>query len=261
MTAAVSSDAILYEAIGRVVRITLNRPERRNAFSGTMREELAFALDRAANDPDCRVVVLTGAGAGFCAGGDLDALSKLSEKGDSDGLRRLLEAGGQVVRAIRKMEKPVVAAVDGAAAGAGCSLAAACDVVLASERAVFSLAFVKIGFVPDWGGTFFLPRRIGAARSYRMSSSGEPVDAATAATWGLADRVLPHEGFADSVLAEADRLAAGAPTSLSFQKYLLFHEEIPALDDALAREQEAQLACFETDEFREAMARRAAGTK
>ena len=122
------SGRILYERRGRSARITIDRPEKKNALAGAMREELAFAFDRAQNDPDAQVVVLAGAGGAFCAGGDLEALGALAEAGDANGARTLLEAGGRVVRAIRKIEKPVIAAVAGAAAGAGCSLAgnAAC---------------------------------------------------------------------------------------------------------------------------------------
>ena len=252
------SDAIRYERTGPIARVTIDRPEKKNAFVATMREELAFALDRAAHDADVRVVVLGGAGGAFSAGGDLDYLAELASTGDVDGLRRLLEAGAHVVKTIRRMEKPVIAAVDGVAAGAGCSLACACDFVIASDRSRLALSFVKIGFVPDWGATFFLPRRIGAARTFRLSSTGEALDAATALDWGLVDRVVPADRFEYEVGLEAERLAGFSATSLSFQKYLIGSEEIPALEDALAREAEAQMACFETEDFRRVMAERKA---
>jgi len=250
------SGQIRYDPQGQLARITIDRVEKKNAFAGTMREELAFAIDRAQNDPEVRVVVLAGAGKTFCAGGDLDSLASLSQAEDLEGARKLLESGGRVVRAIRKLEKPVIAAVEGFAAGAGCSLAAACDVVIAAESARFALSFVKIGLVPDWGGTFFLPRRIGAARTFHMSSSGEPIEARTARDWGLVDELVGDAEIEKAVTERAERLASWSPTSLSFQKYLIGSGEIPELEDALAREIEAQLACFETDEFRQAMARR-----
>jgi 2-(1,2-epoxy-1,2-dihydrophenyl)acetyl-CoA isomerase len=253
------SGRIGYEKRGNVAWIRIDRPEAKNAFIGTMREELAFSLDRAHNDPSVRAAVLAGGGGVFTTGGDLDYLSGLAEREDFEGLRKLLDGGAQIVRTIRKIEKPVIAAVDGLASGAGCSLAAACDLLFASQRATFSLSFVRIGFVPDWGGTFFLPRRMGAARTFRMGSTGETIDASTALAWGLADRLFPVEGFEEAVEREAERFAALSATSLSFQKYLIGSEEIPALEDALARENEAQLACFETEEFRRAMAERRNG--
>ena len=248
-----SGGRIVYERDGAVARITIDRPEKKNAFVGTMREELAFALDRATNDPEARAVVLAGSGGDFSAGGDLDYLASLAAAQDLDGLSKLLEAGSTIVRTIRKMEKPVIAAVDGVAAGAGCSLAAACDVVIASDRARFRPLLREDRLRPRLGRHFFLPRRIGHARAFRMASSAEPIDAATALAWGLADRVVPADRFAEVLRAEATRLAATAPTSLGFAKYLIGSEEIPALEDALARETEAQLACFETDDFRKAV--------
>jgi len=135
-----------------ITTITLNRPEKLNAFAGTMREELIAALHAAAADSTCRVVVITGAGRGFCAGGDVEYMSGLQKNGEVAAFRKLLDAGREVVMSIAAMEKPVIASVNGVAAGAGCNLALACDYRIAADAAKFSESFVKIGMHPDWGG-------------------------------------------------------------------------------------------------------------
>src|SRR5881275_3766358 len=143
-----------------IVTVTLNRPDRLNAFVGHMRRDLAEALEEAGSDPDVRVVLMTGAGFAFCAGGDVHFMAELVERGDAEEFARLLGAARRVVLTIRQMTKPVIASIDGACAGAGFNLALACDLRVASSTATFSQSFVKLGFHPDWGGTYFLPRMI-----------------------------------------------------------------------------------------------------
>jgi enoyl-CoA hydratase/carnithine racemase len=154
-------------ADGPVTTITLNRPEKLNAFSGRMREDLLAALREAAATAECRAVVITGAGRGFCAGGDVDAMAVMQRKGSIEGFRRLLDAGAAIVTQIAAMAKPVIAAVNGVAAGAGCNLALACDYRIAAEGAKFGETFVRIGLHPDWGGTWLLPRLVGRSRAWR----------------------------------------------------------------------------------------------
>src|ERR687897_2313989 len=143
---------------GGVVTITLNRPEKLNAFAGHMRRDLAEALEHAGGERAVRVVVITGAGRGFCAGADVKFMDELMRRDDVEEFTRLLGAGRRVLTAIRQMTKPVLASVNGAAYGAGFNLALACDIRIASESAAFSQSFVKVGLHPDWGGAYFLPR-------------------------------------------------------------------------------------------------------
>jgi len=143
-----------------IVTITLNRPERLNSFVGHMRRDLAEALEEAGSDPAVRVVIITGAGRAFCAGGDVNFMAELVERNDSEEFARLLGASRRVILAIRHMNKPVIAQINGPASGAGFNLALACDLRVASTEATFSQSFVKIGFHPDWGGSYFLPRTL-----------------------------------------------------------------------------------------------------
>src|SRR5436189_484218 len=141
-----------------IVTVTLNRPERLNALVGHMRRDLGEALEEAGSDPDVRVIVLTGAGRAFCAGGDVNFMAELVERNESEEFARLLGAARRVILAIRHMAKPVIASINGPASGAGFNLALACDLRIASSDATFAQSFVQIGFHPDWGGTSFLPR-------------------------------------------------------------------------------------------------------
>src|SRR6266852_452616 len=144
----------------RIVTITLNRPDRLNAFVGHMRRDLAEALEEAGSDPHVRVVVINGAGRAFCAGGDVQFMAELVEQNDSEEFGRLLGAARRVVLGIRQMTKPAIASIEGAASGAGFNLALACDLRIASTTATFTQSFVKVGLHPDWGGTYFLPRLV-----------------------------------------------------------------------------------------------------
>src|SRR5947209_11769917 len=182
------------ETANHITTITLDRPEKLNAFSGTMREDLLAALRTAADDRDCRVVIITGAGRAFCAGGDVEYMSGLQKKGDVESFRKLLNAGRDVVTQIAEMPKPVIASVNGIAAGAGCNLALACDYRIASDTAKLGETFVKIGVHPDWGGTWFLPRLVGASRAFELLTTGRMVDAAEALAIGMVDRVVPVTG-------------------------------------------------------------------
>src|ERR1051325_3771856 len=156
-----------------ITTITLNRPDKLNAFAGTMREDLLAALRGA----DGRVVVITGAGRAFCAGGDVENMARLQKAGDVAAFRKLLDAGREVVVQIAEMPQPVIASVNGVAAGAGCNLALACDYRIASNEAKLGETFVRIGIHPDWGGTWTLPRLIGTSRALEMMLTGRMVDA------------------------------------------------------------------------------------
>src|ERR1700752_718243 len=160
-----------------IVTITLNRPERLNALAGYMRRDLAEALEEAGSDPHIRVVVLRGEGRAFCAGGDVHFMAELVEREDSEEFARLLGAARRVILAMRHMTKPVIASIEGACAGAGFNLALACDLRIASSNATFSQSFVKLGFHPDWGGTYFLPRMLPSNLAAELFFLGDPIDA------------------------------------------------------------------------------------
>lgn len=220
---------------GAVLTITLNRPDVFNAFNRALHAALADALAEAA-DPAVRAVVVTGAGKGFCAGQDIPEFQQLvGPIGET--LERSYHPN---VRAIRSLEKPVIAAVNGAAAGAGLSLALTCDVRIASEAAVFVPGFIGIGLVPDAGGTWFVERLLGRARAFEWLCSNRRLSAADALAWGLVSEVLPAEEFADAVAERAATWAAMPTVAVARTKRLLDHAGTSSLDGQLALEGELQ---------------------
>ena len=191
-----SYEHILVSREGTVGTVTINRPNKLNAFAGQMRQDMAAALAELSADTAIRVVVVTGAGRAFCAGADVGYMQDLLERGDTKGFTALVEAGRAVVTAIRETPKPVIASVNGPAAGGGANLALACDVRIASDRASIGQTFTRIGLHPDWGGTYLLPRLVGPSRALELFFSGEMVSAAEALRLGLFSRVVPHERLA-----------------------------------------------------------------
>src|SRR5215216_4189754 len=167
---------LVSEAEG-IVTITLNRPDKLNAFIGHMRRDLAEALEHAGSDRSIRVVIITGAGRAFCAGGDVTYMAELMKRRDSEEFARILGAGRRVILAIRQMTKPVIASINGPASGAGFNLALACDLRIASTAATFSQSFAKVGLHPDWGGSYFLPRMVTPNKACEMFFLGETIDA------------------------------------------------------------------------------------
>ena len=233
---------------GSVLTITLNRPEKLNAFTRTLHEELHAALE-AARDPGVRAVVVTGAGRGFSAGQDLGAFS---EGGD---VASMLRATYHVnVMAIRSLEKPVIAAVNGVCAGAGLSLACACDIRLASDAAFFVPGFIGIGLVPDSGGTYFLQRLLGTPRAFEWMTSNRRLTAAEAHAWGLVSDVLEADSFSAGVAERAAALAAGPTRAIALTKRLYDEAGTSTLEEQLEREAEAQAEAAQTDDFREGVA-------
>ncbi len=236
---------------GGIVTITLDRPDKLNAFAGHMRRDLAEALEQAGSDDGVRVVVIKGAGRAFSAGGDVTAMHELMERDNADEFARMLGAGRRVVTLIREMVKPVIASVNGVAAGAGFNLALACDLRIASESAQFSQSFVKVGLHPDWGGTYFLPRLVPANIACEMFFLGDTIDAWRALALGLVNRVVPD----DQLEAETQKLAArlrDAPAeSVAAAKHAVYLSDAAELDAMLQYETEAQLRCFQTSDARE----------
>jgi len=247
------NDAVLVQADGPIGTILLNRAEKLNALDEATQCGLADALAAVAHDASIRVAVITGSGRAFCAGGDIQTMAALKTEHHSATFRARLEAGNEIVRAIRRMPKPVVASVNGPAAGAGVSLAMACDLRIASDSATFTQAFVKIGLHPDWGGTFFLPRLVGAGRAIEMFFLGEPVDAAEAQRIGLVNFVTPQDQLAAETRKLAERLAAQPPLSLSLLKEALYERYKTQLDSMMAYEVGAQMKCFDSEEFTEGL--------
>lgn len=249
-----ASMSILIATESHVTTITLNRPEKLNAFSGTMREDLLAALELAERDPSCRVVVITGAGRGFCAGGDVELMHGLRERDDVAGLKKLLDAGAAVITRIVSMTKPVVAAINGVAAGAGCNLALACDYRLASDAATLAESFVRIGLHPDWGGTWFLPRLVGRSRAFELMISGRAVDAGEALAIGMVDRVVPAAAFHEEVGVIARMFADAPPVAATGIKRALRESQRNDLRAQLALESEHQVEAFRSADAAERMA-------
>jgi 2-(1,2-epoxy-1,2-dihydrophenyl)acetyl-CoA isomerase len=245
------NDQILVTEDSGIVTITLNRPERLNAFIGHMRRDLGEALEEAGSDPDVRVIVLTGAGRGFCAGGDVNFMAELVERNESEEFARLLGAARRVILAIRHMTKPVIASINGPASGAGFNLALACDLRIASSDATFSQSFVKIGFHPDWGGTYFLPRMVPSNIACELFFLGEPITAQQALDLHLVNRVVPADQLEAETRALAERLRDGAAVSISAAKQAVYASEQDSLDRMLQYEVDAQMRCFESEDGRE----------
>ena len=228
-------------------QITLNRPDRLNALLPEMADAISAALDEAQADKDCRAVLLTGAGRGFCAGQDLAAIAGA----DPDDIEDLLERYHPVIEKIRELPLPVVAAVNGVAAGAGCNLALACDIVIAARSASFDQAFARIGLVPDCGGTWFLPRLVGTARARALMMLAEPLPAATAAEWGMIWRVVEDDRLMDEAHALAARLASGATAALGLIKQALDESGENDLAGQLDLESDLQVEAAETPDHAE----------
>lgn len=232
--------------------ITLDRPERLNAVNPALAEALPAALAEAGADDAVRVVVLTGAGRGFCAGLDLQEPAMPDESTRVGRLDPLAWVGRWVL-AVRGCEKPVLAAINGPAAGAGFGLALACDLRVVADGATLTAGYVRRGLSPDAGVTYFLPRLVGASRAAEIILTGRDVSAAEAERIGLAHAVLPAEGFAEAVAAHAARLAAGPPLALALTKRLLTQSPDAPLEAQLRDELTAIKTCFGSRDVQEAM--------
>jgi 2-(1,2-epoxy-1,2-dihydrophenyl)acetyl-CoA isomerase len=222
---------VRYEAANGVLVLTLNRPDSLNALDHQLKEELLAALMAAEDDPEVRAIIVTGAGRAFCAGQDL----KEREEADAPDLgTEIRERYIPLILAMRRIEKPIIGAINGVAAGAGCSLALACDLRVAAEGAVFIEAFGRVGLVPDSGSTWFLPRLIGHARAAEMIFSSEPVDAHLAERIGLVNHVVPAGRLLDDSRAIGARLAEAAPMALALAKrglnFAIEHDLASTLD-------------------------------
>jgi 2-(1,2-epoxy-1,2-dihydrophenyl)acetyl-CoA isomerase len=248
-----ADEAVLLTRQGPVATMTLNRPECLNALDQNLRAGLAEKLERVSRDPSVRAVVITGAGRGFCSGGDIRRLAELKRNHQSVAFRDFLEAGHRVVRSIRSLPVPVVASVNGPAMGGGMNLALACDLRIASDRAVFSQAFVKVGMHPDWGGTFLLPRMVGTGRALEMFFLGESIGAEQAQDLGLVNYVVPHENLESETRKLAEKLAAAPVLAIGHMKQALYERLETQLDSMMQHEVEAQMKCFDSEDCEEGL--------
>jgi 2-(1,2-epoxy-1,2-dihydrophenyl)acetyl-CoA isomerase len=237
---------VLTQRDGAVLTITLNRPEVFNAFNAALHAALLGALEEAAA-PEIRAVVLTGAGRGFCAGQDL----KEFQEAPGSIRERLEQTYHPNIRAIRALEKPVLAAVNGPCAGAGLSLASACDIRIASDVATFVPGFVGIGLIPDSGGSFFIHRLLGFARAFEWMSSNRKLTAAEAHAWGLVSEVVPTDELAARAAELAATWAAAPTRAIGMTKRLFDHAYDASLEEQLALEAELQGEATQSADFAE----------
>jgi 2-(1,2-epoxy-1,2-dihydrophenyl)acetyl-CoA isomerase len=249
----IQSQVVLEERKGNVAVIRLNRPDKLNALNIELGRGLVHALLHASQDNSVRAVVLTGAGRGFCAGGDLELIRDLRKRNASDELKVLLEAGKEMCLAIATMTKPVIAAVNGPAAGGGMNLALAADMRIASDQASFAESFAKVGLYPDFGGTYFLPRIVGPALSAELFYTAETLSAEDALRLGIVNRVFPADKFEEETQKIVDVLA-GAPTvALRDVKRTIVGDDRKNLETKLDEEIRLQIHCFQSEDCLEGL--------
>lgn len=241
-------DTLLVGDSGNVRVVTLNRPDVMNALNGTMKDELVDALKQAERDGTVRCLVITGSGRAFCSGQDLTEFALPETRSVAEALRRTYNV---IVTRIRSMEKPVVAAVNGAAAGAGCSLALACDLRVAAETASFVAAFVRVGLIPDSGATYTLPRIVGLGKALEMAFTGEPIDARTALHLGLVNQVVPGDQLSQAAMALATKLAQGPTRAIGLTKRAMNRGLTTDLEAALEYEARIQEIAVRTNDYQE----------
>ena len=248
-----TAQQILFDVTNHVATITLNRPEAMNALAGDMREVILGHLETCAAVPDVRCIVITGAGRAFCAGGDIAAMAAKQDIGDISEMGGTLVTVEAVVTLLRGIPKPVIAAVNGAAAGGGMNMALACDIRLGCEKTLFSESFVKIGLIPDWAGFGSLTELVGAAKAMELMMTGERIRAEEAHRLGLLNQLYPMDTFRDDVQAFAKTLASGPPQALAAIKRGVYAAANASLAEVLAFERKNQLELILSDDSREGM--------
>lgn len=247
-------ESILFQVEAGVAVITLNRPKQLNSFNPEMHKALKRALKQAEADDSVRAVLLTGAGRGFCAGQDLNDRNVNSGAEMPDLGESIEKYYNPLIKQISNMPKPVIAAVNGVAAGAGANIAFACDIVFAAQSASFIQAFCKIGLVPDSGGTWVLPRLIGSARAKALMLLGDKVTASQAQEWGMIWQCVEDEALIETAMSVANHLATQPTKGLGFIKHALNHSSENSLDDQLNMEKDLQRLAGQTDDYREGIA-------
>jgi len=246
------SPELLETVTERVATLTLNRPDRLNALSTPILDGLLEALPRLAADPDVAVVILTGAGRGFCAGGDVKSMAEGSSQLDLEDAVQRLRGRMEVSRLLHEIPKPTIAMVNGPAAGAGLAMALACDLRIAGQSARFITAFAKVGFSGDFGGSYFLSKLIGSGKARELYYTGDPLDATQALTLGIANSVVPDAELPDATMALARRLARGPSIALGLMKQNFNAAESGTLSELLDMEALHQVKTSRTEDHREA---------
>ena len=247
-----TSDMILVDISENIATVTLNRPERLNALSGEMMEALVPVIEGLAEEKQARCVVITGAGRGFCAGGDVKGMASGETMPDENPVARLRRLE-ETSRLVHEMPKPTIAMVNGPAAGAGLSIALSCDMRIAGESARFTTAFVRIGFSGDFGGTWMLQRLVGPARARELYFTGELIDAREAERIGLVNRVVPDDQLAGETRALAERIAKGPPIALAAMKKNMNLGLVSDFPTLLDSEAEGMIMTGTTEDNREAI--------
>jgi 2-(1,2-epoxy-1,2-dihydrophenyl)acetyl-CoA isomerase len=245
---AAAAPVLLETVENGVALLVMNRPDKLNALNSDLANALNQTFERIGKNDAVRVVVLTGAGRAFCAGGDLAAIGKGREVRDTRQLEPILRAGMGAMLRMRMIPQPVIAAVNGAAAGAGMNVALAADIRIAAEEAIFGQNFAKVGLFPDYGGTYFLPQLVGSSKAAELFYTGDMIDAHTALRLGLLNRVVPGAQLDAEVKKFAAQLAAGPPIAIRAVKQTLFGSEKDALGKALEAEVQHQIRCFASDD-------------
>lgn len=245
---------ILFDQADGVATITLNRPERLNAFTDDMHAEIRAALDDIEQDAEIRALLITGSGRGFCAGQDLAEPVMSHPGGEFDVGATLEQNYNPLLKRLRGLRMPVVCAVNGVAAGAGCNLALACDIVIAARSASFIQAFCRIALIPDAGGTYTLPRLVGTARAMGAALTGEPVDAERAAAWGMIWKCVDDDKLAGEARSLAGRLAGQATRALALTRQAIHASAGNDFDTQLALEATLQREAAHSADFREGVA-------
>jgi 2-(1,2-epoxy-1,2-dihydrophenyl)acetyl-CoA isomerase len=244
-------NTILFEITNGIARLTLNRPDRLNSFTAEMHGEVRAALEQVKGDASVRVLVLTGAGRGFCAGQDLSDRD-VAPGGEAVDLGKSVEQYyAPLVLALRALPVPVICAVNGVAAGAGANLALACDIVVAARSASFVEVFCKLGLIPDTGGTYFLPRLIGTARAMGLAMLGEKLTAERAESWGLIWKCIDDERFAEEVNALATHFASAPTLGLAKSKQTIYASGLNTLDQQLQLEADTMRELGYSEDYRE----------
>jgi 2-(1,2-epoxy-1,2-dihydrophenyl)acetyl-CoA isomerase len=240
---------IIFGSAGPVATIRLNRPEKLNAFGGPMREEILDALEKIAADDRIRVVIVTGEGRGFSAGGDIQHLKHLRDNKDENGFRNVLAQGQKITRTMRSFPKPLIGAINGPCAGAGLSFALGCDIRIASDTAKFGPSFALIGLHPDWGGSWFLPKLVGTAKACELVFTGTMISAQEAEKVGLVNRVVQSDQLLPVVSELAEKIAKNPPGVLRLAKESIYRSLTSDLETAFTRETEVQMECFYSEDF------------
>ena len=244
-------ETLLVDLSDHIAVVRMNRPESANALEYQLRVDLVDCFQRLSENDDIRAVILTGTGNAFSAGGDL---RELRQRMTVDGARKYLLHAGKVVLTIQNIEKPAIAAVNGAAMGAGFSLVMACDLIIASEQAKFSQAFVKVGLLPDLGATYFLPRLLGLQRAKELAFTGKVLSAYELADLGLINYLVPHKQLEKKAFDLARQLAEGPTLALGSAKKLFNKSSQFSLEEMLEIEAQSQAACMQSEDHMEGIA-------